>query len=66
MDSSRSPAALLLLCVVGYCVVLAIRRSLMAAKGNRISSVFGSSKGGRAGGQNDRLEYRRSNSTNND
>jgi hypothetical protein len=29
-------------------------------------SVFGSSKGGRAGGQKDRLEHRRSNSTNND
>jgi hypothetical protein len=35
---------------------------------NRIRrcSVFGSSKGGRAGGQNDRLEHRRSDSTNND
>ena len=72
-DSSRSPAAwsCCSVCVVGCCVVWAIGRSLMAAKGTRTPestnpnqprtgliqirrcSVFGSSKGGRAGGEKD-------------
>ena len=72
-DSSRSPAAwsCCSVCVVGCCVVRAIGRSLMAAKGTRTPestnpnqprtgliqirrcSVFGSSKGGRAGGEKD-------------